>query len=503
MKINNCVTMQQTVTVGPVTFRQFVFGEHRKMLTFAIPGMILLFTLYKIIYPYPDMYFDSWHYILLARNSQFMTVWPIGYSLFLRTLHFITPNPLLLVIVQYLLLQVCSFYLLFTLFYAFHPPQWVRITLVAFLAVNPLYLYLANLVSSDILFTALSLLWFTILIRMLLDAKYWHVLLQGPLLAYLFMIRYQAAWYPLLMLLVLWLSEVTWLWKIISAGIAFFLIGWIVQTTKRSNERAYGIHQFSAQSGWILANNAMYMYPHIAHDSTFFKGDTLQHIDNRVQRILAAQGLFRKNYTPVDGPKFMIGDGVMWYYLLEEIGKNPGKNEFWVYNHYGPHWQQYGWQLIKAHPVQYTRYFLLPNTLGYLCPMLEQFDTYYMGWTELPPYVQEWFRLKETKVYTRWTRGSFYSLWLFQPLFALINVCLLFMGVNIIRQKKYLLFHPVQRMIAGLLALTFSGNACFLIITAPVMLRYQATAIAVGVILVILFWPLYAYQPPKAVAAEA
>ncbi len=57
---------------------------------------------------------------------------------------------------QYLTLQCSSLFLIFTLFYFYRPCKTVQIVLLSFIVLNPLFLYMANLVSSDSIFLGLS-----------------------------------------------------------------------------------------------------------------------------------------------------------------------------------------------------------------------------------------------------------------------------------------------------------------------------------------------------------
>lgn len=482
--------MQQSLT-GQLTFNQFVFVQHKKVLVSAMLVMIALFLVYKVVYPLPDMYVDSYHYIGIAENKNFMSVWPVGYSWFLRGVHFLSPSPYLLVIVQYLLLQLGSFWLAFTLCFFFGPPKWVVSSLVAFFAVNPLYFYLANLVSSDVFFTALSLFWLTILVRMVFDAKLWHALLQGPLLAYLFLVRYQALYYPLIMIFALWLAEFNVLWKVISALLAFLLLGWIINRTLATNKKWFGISQFSPQGGWILANNAMYMYPHIQINANTFSGHEQIQLNNYVDSFFKARGLLKRNYTPFDGPRFMLANEVMWNHLSVVLHSNPSQPVFWNYNRMGPQWQRYGSTLIWDHPLAYVRYFLVPNIGVYLLPVVEQFDQYSMGAKSMPRHVAKWFHLSDNRYRCKWREGAGYLAGMFRPLFLLLNLYLIVVGIAILRKKKYLLVPPVHRRVLLLLTVFFIGNACMLVVSSSVMLRYQSYAIVLGTILLFLLLPLF------------
>lgn len=488
--------MQQPLTTQPVTLRQFIFVYHRKMLGFTGFWMAVVFVAYKIIYPFPDFYVDSYHYIGMAANSNFMSTWPIGYSWFLRAVHWVSPHHYFLVVVQYLLLQLSSLWLAFTLFYYLQAPQWVKQTVLVFLVVNPLYLYMANLVSSDVLFTALSLVWLTILLQMVFNAQFWQVLFQGPLLAYLFLVRYQAAFYPVIMLAALWMAEFRIGWKIISAAIFAVLLVWIVRVTIATNKKWYGTDQFYGQGGWISANNALYLYNHVHIDTAAFRNTPLAPLNQYVDSFFRARGLMAHNYTPWDGPRFMLANEVMWNHLATEMRKAPGKPTFWYYNRMGVPWAQFGKHLITHHPLAHARYFLLPNIGLYFWPVMEQFDVYNMGGTTIPAQVAKWFHLPGTTVVSYWPYGSLYLMGMFRALGVVLHVYLLVSFIVIVRKKKYLLLAPFQRRLLLLMLMAFVGNMGLLMVAAPVMLRYTALGWIWAFLLLVLLLPLVFYKVP-------
>ena len=68
--------------------------------------------------------------------------------------------------------------------------------IAAFLVLDPLVYYISNYVSSDALFIALSLFWFTLLLRLTRAPGWWALIGQWILLALIFYTRYVALFYP-------------------------------------------------------------------------------------------------------------------------------------------------------------------------------------------------------------------------------------------------------------------------------------------------------------------
>src|SRR5579864_897751 len=106
------------------------------------------FIIFRILYPYPDFFSDSYSYLFAAKHGMDVSIWPIGYSKFLLILHFISSSNIVVVALQYFLIQAAGLYLYFTILYFFSTSLWTRRLLFIFLFVNPLTLYLANTINS-------------------------------------------------------------------------------------------------------------------------------------------------------------------------------------------------------------------------------------------------------------------------------------------------------------------------------------------------------------------
>ena len=157
---------------------------------FIPSALVLVWALFKWAYPFPDFFVDSYTYIQAAADHDSISVRPIGYSLFLRLVHSISTKDLFLVTIQYALVQSASLYLFFSLRRCFGLSAGTQRILLAFILLDPLVLYVSNCVSSDALFTALSLVWIAGLLG-LIRRPSWRRLAGGSiLLAMIFTIRY-------------------------------------------------------------------------------------------------------------------------------------------------------------------------------------------------------------------------------------------------------------------------------------------------------------------------
>src|SRR5688500_4453676 len=71
------------------TFTDFILNNkvNKRYLLIAAIGIILQFIIFKIFYPFPDFFSDSYTYISVAQNKTAISFRPVGYSRFLAFLH--------------------------------------------------------------------------------------------------------------------------------------------------------------------------------------------------------------------------------------------------------------------------------------------------------------------------------------------------------------------------------------------------------------------------------
>jgi len=106
----------------------------------ALTITLALLTIFKILYPYPNLVMDSYYYIRTAATNADVNAWPIGYSRFLQLVGFFTHSPIALVCVQYLFLEASLLALFFTLRLFFRLGRLTSNVLFVFFFVNPLLL---------------------------------------------------------------------------------------------------------------------------------------------------------------------------------------------------------------------------------------------------------------------------------------------------------------------------------------------------------------------------
>jgi hypothetical protein len=464
---------------GQPSYLDFIWKEkaNRKYLLWGTGLCALQFVIFKLLYPFPDFFSDSYSYIYAAYAHLDISIWPIGYSKFLALFHALTVSDTALVACQYFLIQISALYFFFTVTYFFNTSKLMNNVLFVFIFVNPLTLYLANTINSDALFGALSLLWVTELIWIIQRPSLTRMFIQAALLFLCFTIRNNAYYYPLIAALAILLSrQVVW-YKVVGIVLPLFFIFPFILLTRDAAYKATGTRQFSLFTGWQLANNALYIYNHTSVDSTWFgtpqsrelnriSGHFFRHIDkDKFQDYL---GSFVGNFF-IKEPDAPLKQYFEHHY---KFATEEGSIAAWA--RASAVFESFGEPIIVHSPMAYVRYFMLPNAGNYFWPPLSHLEVYNYGQDRIEPIAAFWFRYKKPEVHVFSHEFQGYLLMIYPAIFLLMNLYFLFIlfqfgmkhGFSINDRYK---FKETFLMISGLFVL----NAAFSIIATLNILRYQ------------------------------
>ena len=170
--------------------------------------IVIQLLIFKYCYPYASFINgDSYTYLYSAFNNFNIYYHPIGYPKFLRLVSVFSQSDTALIIFQYLSIQISGIAFIFTLFYFFNPSIITKIILICFIVLNPIFLYMGSMVSSDALFLTLSLIWFNLLVWAIFRPNYKNTIFLSLILFLAFTVRYNALYYPLINFIGLLLIE--------------------------------------------------------------------------------------------------------------------------------------------------------------------------------------------------------------------------------------------------------------------------------------------------------
>jgi hypothetical protein len=489
----------QNAPVCDQTFAKFLFHNRRNriILYLAAAAIIIQFAIFKYLYPFANyIHGDSFNYLNAANQNLTVNTYPIGYSKFLRLVSVFAKPDIVLVSLQYLMIQCSTLFFLFTLVYFYKVGNVIQTVLLCFMVINPLFLHLGNMVSSDGVFLALSMTWFALLLWIVNNPSnrviYWHAIV----LFAAFTVRYNALVYPFIALMAFGLSKLPLRKKILGLGLGLLLIGWFMGLSMLQYKKLTGYWQYSPFSGWQLANNAMYIYREV--DSAYREPVPLKFraLDYRIRKLYDAY------------PNLEIGEASTFYmwapwlplmqYRDSLVIKDTSATDFKKWASMGPFYSLYGWQVIKNYPVQFLRYFVWPNSLKYLTPHVEYLGYYNWGHSTVPESAWKWFGYKDNQVKTRMKSSKVWILGYYPYLVGITNLIMLLglFAYILLKGWEYNTTFYQSILLAGF---AWVANAGFTIFLASAALRFQAFSVLLSVTfsLLLIEWMVKLMQHMK------
>ena len=437
-------------------------------------AMVAVWIVFKCFYPYADYFTDSYSYIQAAADKDIIGYRPIGYSIFLRLVHVISTSDTFLVSLQYVLVQSASLVLYVRLEKLCRPARWVQRLLLIFFVFNPVIPYTCNYVSSDALFIALSLLWLNLLIGIILRPSWGRLWLQLLLLAFIFNIRYVALYYPAVAAIAFFLIRKDLLLKKVvgittSLAVVLASIFFIKSVTRRET----GAPIFSAFSGWQIANNALHMYPYIPVDT--------QGLPSMESLMLTA---YTKVYFDRVGPELIKkGPSATTAYMWERgsplrqylyaYQKQHSLSYFDAWNRTGVVLTEYGYHLVRKHPLAFGRYYLWESAKSYFYTPLDVYAVYNEGNKDVDVVAKDWFKYRSKRLWVSSATIQGKLLGWIPALYIILNVVFVLAALLLLRVRELRQRHPEFTLCLRLICAYLLANAAFCIFASPTVLRYQ------------------------------
>lgn len=490
-----------------LSFKDFLFRDKKnRLILFIALGLIILqFSIFKYLYPFASyIHGDSFSYMEAAAQNLDISTYPIGYSRFLRLFSVFSSSDTVLVAFQYLSIQASVLFLLFTIFYFYTPGKVTQYVLLGFMSLNPLFWHLANLISSDCLFAALSITWFALLLWIIHRPSDKIIIWHALLLFLAFTVRYNALIYPVLSLMAFGISRLPLKKKItgIAAGIllCIFFIGY----TSYKYKQLTGLWQFSPFSGWLMANNAMYAYRYVDSADRKPVPKKFQALDNMIREYFDTT---RRNIKFYPEETITASTAYMWTPGLSLMKYRDGlfakrkdtvASELKKWSSMGPFYREYGLFIIKQYPWHFVKYFVWPNTQKYYASPVEFLNKYNSGTIYITPETKTWFRYKSTTVKTRIGYGRIWALSFYPTLTGVINVLMLFGLLYFVLLKGWQYNRSFNNILymAGAVWLL---NALFTIGASSAALRFQSFPVLLSTIfsLLLVDWMLQLMKSMK------
>jgi hypothetical protein len=457
------------------SFSHFLFRNsvNKRYLDLAGAAIIVQFTIFKVCYPFADYFNDSFTYIDSAAHHHAMSVRPIGYSRFLELVHLMTTSDTIVVLLQYLTMQLGALLLFFTVRYFFPLPKKAGNWLFGILLFNPVTLYISNYISSDALFVGISLFWFVQLIWLINRPRWIQLIPLAGLLFIIFSLRYAALYLPSIALLALLFCKRNWLFKLTGITVTVLPLFIEFQRIKHITKKETGTAVFSAFSGWMAVNNALHMYPYINVRNEDFSSPECKALNQIVKKYFDTVPASALPYPYVRVNLLWGNNSPLKTYMYAVEKQRKLKGYFDAWHAVAPVFSEYSNQLIRQHPAAYARYFMWPNAKEYCLPTLESLLYYNEMRTTVDSSAIKWFRYKSERVtaLNPTIQAKLLSPipWLF--LFVNIIFCTS-LAVVLTRRKQYILSTGLLRTLL-LTGAFWIINFCFSTYAAPIVFRFQ------------------------------
>lgn len=464
-----------------MSFKDFLFRNKRnkRILLVALGLIIVQFSIFKYLYPFASyIHGDSFTYLESAQQNLDINTYPVGYSRFLRLFSVFTHSDTVLVAFQYLSIQASILFLLFTIFYFYNPGNITKWILLSFMVLNPLFLHLANLVSSDCVFVVLSVTWFALLLWIIHRPSTKIIIWHTVVLFMAFTVRYNALIYPFIAAVAFRLSQLPLRNKIMGIGAGILLCGLFVCYTSYKYEKLTGYWQFSPFSGWLMSNNAMYAYRYVDSVDRKPVPPKFQALDYMIREFYDST----RNVKKYPSEAVMAGTIYMWTPSMSLTKyrdslfakrKDTTASELKKWASMGPFYKDYGLYIIKQYPLYFIRYFVWPNTRKYYAPPVEFLGSYNSGTNWVTPDAKAWFGYKSQIVKTRMSNGEVWVLNYYPILSGIINVVMLFGLIYYVLLKGWK-YTPVFNKAIIMGGTVWLLNALFTIGASSAALRFQS-----------------------------
>ncbi|WPV67805.1 hypothetical protein [Chitinophaga sp. LS1] len=234
--------------------------------------------------------------------------------------------------------------------------------------------------------------------------------------------------------------------------------------------------QYSPFGGWQMASNALYMYAHVSPKTTETVPPKLQTLHNITVKHLDSLNHLRYDKRPDNE----LGIYYLWdekaplkSYLITKYKNDSITPYLKRWAKVATLYNQYGTWLIKQFPVEFTKYYVLPNLINYYAPNPEFLGFYNMGRDSVDAGAVQWFGYKTNKVHGFSKDNKITLTQIFPPLLAIINI-FFFTGLwGFIFLNGFKEIPSLYRKTLYVLISIWIFNLLFSVFASPIVLRYQ------------------------------
>lgn len=351
------------------SFLSFISKKAQLLDWLLLGGICLIgYIFVKYYYPYPATMSDSGGYVVNAVQDRFSFYRPFGYSYFLQFMHSISSSINTIFIVQILLYFISTTFFAFTIKYFFIPnKKYIWYILLVFLSFSPLAFFMANSIMSDMYFSSMIYFMLVGFIFIIIKKSWIGFAIFSISLFCSLHIRYSAMIFPFLLIPFLFLIKGNIKWVYIVTPIFLFFI--FHAQIKRDMQQTTGFDQFSTGfDGWQLANNAMHIIPFIDLPAEKIENPNIKELHKFVIPFKSKILENTKNGSITSAAFLWDNKLPLKQYLFRSIQESyQSYPKTWIFLGSGLY-RDYGSYLMLHYPLQFMRYYFLPNSLNMVYP---------------------------------------------------------------------------------------------------------------------------------------
>ncbi len=335
-------------------------NPQKKQLIILSAAYLLISIIISKLYPYPFTTADTGNYVFCAQNNTYGGYRPMGYSSFIRFFHNLSGSVHFVFIWQSILNYFAAITLLFTIQYFFKLKNAVFYLIAFVIILHPDILHNTNTLLSDSLFNSLTLIWITTGIWMIMRQSLIATVVHLIVLYFVINVRYIGLFYPVMTAFIFILDYKKWKFLSAIALVPLIILFSTMQSVKHKTSELFGVDTFSGFSGWAAANNAVAIIPHIDLDANQIPDKKIAALHKLVTSFDdTCYSWYHIKDTDFMWDKLFPGKALMNYNLQQM--RVPYVNG-WIYT--GTEWKEYGTYLRNKYPLQFFRYFMVPNMGG-------------------------------------------------------------------------------------------------------------------------------------------
>ncbi len=447
----------------------------------------ILFYLIKFCFPLPDFFLDSYNYVLDAVKMPEVSYRPHGYGYFLQMVHNISTSAFFTVFVQYLAFLISSLFFFYSADYLFGMPRKAKTAALFLTVINPILLIQTNLISSDSLFSSLTVTWFGLCLWCIARPSWFVLVAQVAVLFCCFHVRYTAIYFPIIAVVFFLISKGKMIYKLVGIFLTLTMIYQTVEQQKDVMWDVTGTRVLSAFSGWQIANNVLCYYKKLDVDKGDFSSEESKVIDGYVKRHI--------NELYFEGNN--IGTHYLWTknsplkYYLNARGIPTGNTYFHEWCVASEPLNEYGWEIIRHDPIAYLRYFMWLNfKFNFVFPgteILGNYDRYHAG---IPPETKTWFGFTEDYLHCLYPDLQEEIIKPYPAISCVINLAnvafLIAFLVVVIKNRRNIDRDSLRLFLAwGIFYLSF---VFFSLFSTLVLLRYLDPLFTLGIVMPFVMW---------------